>query len=58
MKILQNRAMAEDLVLSLQQARRLAVRSQYLAGPEPAKASTVCGAASVSYSGPVVFGVS
>jgi len=37
MKILQNRGMAEDLVLSLQQARRLAVRGQYLAGPEPAK---------------------
>lgn len=29
--------MADDLVLSLSQARRLAVRSQYLAGPEPAK---------------------
>jgi len=28
--------MADDLVLSLPQARRLAVRSQYLAGPEPA----------------------
>ena len=29
--------MADELVLSLPQARRLAVRSQYLAGPEPAK---------------------
>ena len=29
--------MADDLVLSLSRARRLAVRGQYLAGPEPAK---------------------
>ncbi len=29
--------MADDLVLSLSQARRLAVRSQHLAGPAPAK---------------------
>ena len=29
--------MAGDLRLSLQQARRLAIRSQHLAGPEPAK---------------------
>ena len=35
MKILQNRGMAEDLVLSLPQARRLAVRGQCLAGPPP-----------------------
>jgi hypothetical protein len=32
---LQNWGMAEDLVLSLPQARRLAVRSQHLAGPPP-----------------------
>ena len=36
-KILQNRRMAEDLVLSMPQARRLAVRAQHLAGPEPAQ---------------------
>src|SRR6266487_6158814 len=34
--VLENGAVADDLVLSLGEARRLAVRSQHLAGPPPA----------------------
>src|SRR6266700_3324496 len=34
--VLENGAVADDLVLSLGEARRLAVRSQHLAGPTPA----------------------
>jgi len=45
-----------DLTLSLDQARRLAVRSQHLAGPR--SLSSFAGVASVSYAGPVAFGVS
>src|SRR5256884_4611621 len=35
-QILENGAVADDLALSLGEARRLAVRSQHLAGPPPA----------------------
>ena len=35
--ILENGGMADELVLSLGEARRLAIRSQHLAGPEPAR---------------------
>ena len=58
-KILQNRRMAEDLVLSMPQARRLAVRAQHQAGPEPPRASTANeDFRRYVYSGPAAFGVS
>ena len=44
--------MADDLTLSLDQARRLAVR------PALAALASFAGVGSVSYAGPVAFGVS